>query len=132
MNRPGFTGGQNSRRVARYGPETEEDLELAHRDEYQSEAAALTAIAGKLGCSPDSRRVWARQVRRDGGGRPGPTSAEKARIKELERANRELRQANEILSKASADFAQLRKTMRRCFSIACSGSTARFANDGFH
>jgi len=71
-----------------------------------SEAAALTAIASKLGCSPDSLRVWARQVQRDGGERPGPTSAEKARIKELERENRELRQANEILRKASAYFAQ--------------------------
>jgi len=50
--------------------------------------------------------VWARQVQRDGGERPGPTSAEKARIKELERQNRELRQANEILRKASAYFAQ--------------------------
>ena len=60
---------------------------------------ALTAIAGKLGCSPDSLRVWARQVQRDGGERPGQTSAEKARIKELEREVRELRQANEILKK---------------------------------
>ena len=66
-----------------------------HRDEYLSEAAALTAIAGKLGCSPDSLRVWARQVQRDGGERPGPTRAEKARIKDLERENRELRQAND-------------------------------------
>lgn len=79
---------------------------MEHRDEYQSEAAALTAIAGKLGCSPDSLRVWMRQVQRDGGERPGPTSAEVARIKELERENRELRQANEILRKASAYFAQ--------------------------
>ena len=81
-------------------------LAMEHRDEYQSEAAALTAIAGKLGCSPDSLRVWMRQVQRDGGERPGPTSAEIARIKELERENRELRQANEILRKASAYFAQ--------------------------
>ena len=79
---------------------------MEHRDDYQSEAAALTAIAGKLGCSPDSLRVWMRQVQRDGGGRPGPPSAEIARIKELERENRELRQANEILRKASAYFAQ--------------------------
>ena len=81
-------------------------LVMEHRDEYQSEGAALTAIAGKLGCSPDSLRVWARQVQRDGGDRPSQTSAEKARIKELERENRELRQVNEILRKASAYFAQ--------------------------
>ena len=65
---------------------------MEHRDDYQSEAAALTAIAGKSGCSPDSLRVWMRQVQRDGGERLGQTSAEKARIKELEREVRELRQ----------------------------------------
>ena len=79
---------------------------MEHRDEYKSEAAALTAIAGKLGCSPDSLRVWVRQAQRDGGERPGQTTADRARIKELERENRELRQANEILKKASAYFAQ--------------------------
>ena len=92
-----------------YSPEFRERavrLAMEHRDEYQSEAAALTAIGGKLGCSPDSHRVWMRQVQRDGGERPGQTSAEKARIKELEREVRELRQANEILRKASAYFAQ--------------------------
>ncbi|WP_370870546.1 transposase, partial [Pseudotabrizicola sp.] len=50
-----------------------------------SDAAAHAAIASKLGCSPDSLRDWVRQAQRDGGERPGPTSAEKARIKELER-----------------------------------------------
>ncbi|MBU1278020.1 MAG: IS3 family transposase [Alphaproteobacteria bacterium] len=90
-----------------YSPEFRERavrLLLEHRDEYQSEAAALTAIAGKLGCSPDSLRVWVRQAQRDGGEQPGLTSADKARIKELEREVRELRQANEILKKASAYF----------------------------
>ena len=81
-------------------------LVMEHRDDYQSEAAGLSAIAGKLGCSPDSLRTWVRQTQRDGGERPGPTSAEIARIKELERENRELRQAKEILKKASAYFAQ--------------------------
>ena len=70
---------------------------MEHRDEYQGEAAALTAIAGKLGCSPDSLRVSIRQGQRDVGERPGQTSAGKARIKELEREVCELRQANEIL-----------------------------------
>ena len=91
-----------------YSPEFRERavrLALEHRDDYQSEAAALTAIAGKLGCSPDSLRVWMRQVQRDGGERPGQTTAEKVRIKDLEREVRELRQANEILKKASAYFA---------------------------
>jgi len=49
---------------------------MEHRDDYQSEAAALTAIAGKSGCSPDGLHVWMRQVQRDGGERPGQTSAE--------------------------------------------------------
>ena len=71
-----------------YSPEFRERavrLAMEHRDEYQSEAAALTAIAGKLGCSPDSLRVWMRQIQRDGGERPGQTSAEKARSEPLMR-----------------------------------------------
>jgi transposase len=92
-----------------YSPEFRERavrLFLEHRPEYASEVAALRALSEKLGCSPDSLRVWARQAQRDVGERPGPTSAEKARIRDLERENRELRQANEILKKASAYFAQ--------------------------
>jgi transposase len=77
-----------------------------HLGSYGSLTAALTDIAGKLGCSPDSLRVWYKQAQRDAGREAGPTSAEKARIKELEREVRELRQANEILKKASAYFAQ--------------------------
>ena len=126
---------QKKKTAKPYSPEFRERavrLVMEHRDEYQSEAAALTAIASKSGCSPDSLRVWMRQIQRDGGERPGQTTAEKARIKELERENRELRQANEILRKASAYFAQVRKAMRHRFSAACSGSTARSANDCFH
>ena len=65
-----------------YSPEFRERavrLAMEHRDEYRSEAAALVAIAGKLGCSPDGLGVRARQGQRDGGERPGQTSAEKAR-----------------------------------------------------
>lgn len=75
---------------------------MEHRAEDRSEAAALTAIAVRPGCSPDSLRFWSRQVRRDGGERPGLTSSEKARNKERERENRELRRANELLKKAAA------------------------------
>ena len=107
-------------------------LAMEHRDDYQSEAAALTAVAGKLGCSPDSLRTWIRQVQRDGGERPGPTSEEKARIKELERENRELRQANEILRKASAYFAPALIAASGNCRAAGRSSTARFANDCFH
>ena len=77
-----------------------------HRAEYRSDNAAYRAIAPKLGCSADSLRVWCQRAERDAGERPGLTSEEKARIKELEREVRELRTANEILKKASAYFAQ--------------------------
>ena len=75
------------------------------RASYTSDSAAYRAIAPKLGCSPDSLRVWCPQAERNTGQRPGLTSAEKDRIKELERENRYFRTANEILRKASAYFA---------------------------
>ena len=77
-----------------------------HRNDYGSDNAAYRAIAPKLGCSPDSLRAWRRQAERNAGNLPGLTTAEKDRIKELERENRQLRTANEILKKASAYFAQ--------------------------
>jgi len=76
-----------------------------NRADYSSDTAAYKAIAPKLGCSPDSLRVWCQQAERDTSQRAGLTSAEKDRIKELEREVRELRQANEILKRASAYFA---------------------------
>ena len=76
-----------------------------HRSDYSSDSAAYRAIASKLGCSSFSLRDWCRRAARDAGELSGPTSEEKARIKALERENRELRQANEILKKASAYFA---------------------------
>lgn len=75
------------------------------RSEYPSDNAAYRAIASKLGCSADSLRSWCVQVARDAGERHGLSSSEQARIKALEREVRELRQANEILKKASAYFA---------------------------
>lgn len=77
-----------------------------HRAEYASDNAAYRAIAPKLGCSPDSLRAWCQRAERDAGERPGLTTAERDRIKALEREVRELRTANEILRKASAYFAQ--------------------------
>ena len=79
---------------------------IDHLDSYANLTAAVRDIAAKLGCSPDSLRVWYKQSQRDTGRLPGPSTAEKARIRELEREVRELRQANEILKKASAYFAQ--------------------------
>jgi transposase-like protein len=77
-----------------------------NRGNYSSDNAAYKAIASKLGCSPDSLRSWCQQAERDAGKRDGLNSEDKARLKVLERENRELRQANEILKKASAYFAQ--------------------------
>ena len=76
-----------------------------HRPDYASDNAAYHAIAPKLGCSPDSLRVWCQQAERDAGERDGMTSEQKARLKALEREVKELRTANEILKKASAYFA---------------------------
>lgn len=77
-----------------------------HRPEYVSDNAAYKAISSKLGCSADTLRAWSVQAARDAGERDGLTSEQKARLKALERENRELRIANEILKKASAYFAQ--------------------------
>ncbi len=74
--------------------------------EYESQWAAITSIAAKIGCTPETLRRWVRQQERDTGQRPGPTTAEEERIKALEREVRELRKANEILRLASAFFAQ--------------------------
>ena len=76
-----------------------------NRSNYSSDNGAYRAIASKLGCSPDSLRAWCQQAERDAGTREGLSSEEKARMKSLEREVRELRQANEILKKASAYFA---------------------------
>ena len=76
-----------------------------HRDEYVSEWAAMQSIAGKIGCTPETLRVWVRRVEVDAGHRPGLTSDERAEIKALERENKELRRANEILKAASVFFA---------------------------
>ena len=73
--------------------------------EHATQWAAICSVAGKIGCSGETLRNWVRKIERDQGRRPGPTRAENDRIKALERENRELRQANEILRKASAYFA---------------------------
>jgi len=95
--------------VPKYTPEFRERGVRLYRDQrpdYASDNAAYKAIASKLGCSPDTLRAWCVQAARDAGERDGMTSEEKARLKALERENKELRQANEILKKASAYFAQ--------------------------
>ena len=93
----------------KYSPEVRERavrMVFEHEGDHASQWAAIGSIAAKIGCTAETLRGWVRQAERDGGGRPGPTSAERERIKALEREVRELRQANEILRKASAYFAQ--------------------------
>ncbi len=78
-----------------------------HRGEYHSEWAAITSIAAKLGiAAPETLRKWIRRAEVDGGQRPGVTTAEHERLVQLERENRELRRANEILKAATAFFAR--------------------------
>jgi transposase len=77
-----------------------------HADEHESQWAAIQSIAQKIGCSAEALRRWVRQAEQDDGRRPGLTTEERQRLKELERKNRELRRANESLRKASAYFAQ--------------------------
>jgi transposase-like protein len=77
-----------------------------HQGEHASQYEAIRSIAQKIGCSGETLRNWVRQAERDQGQRAGPTTDGRERIKALERENRELRQANEILRKASAYFAQ--------------------------
>jgi transposase len=93
----------------RYSPEVRARavrMVLDHQGDHPSQWAAIGSIASKFGCSPETLRKWVRRSERDAGQCPGPTSDELARLKALERENRELRQANEILRKASAYFAQ--------------------------
>ena len=79
---------------------------LDHASEHPSRWAAVTSIAAKIGCTPQTLNEWVKKAEVDSGRKPGLTSDMAARMKALERENRELRQANEILRKASAYFAQ--------------------------
>ena len=78
---------------------------LEHGSDHASQWAAIGSIAAKIGCTAETLRGWVRRAERDQGKRAGPTSDDRERIKALEREVRELRQANEILKKASAYFA---------------------------
>ena len=96
-------------RPSRFSPEVRDRavrMVLEQQDKHESQWAAISSVAEKIGCSAETLRSWLRQAERDQGQRPGLTTEERARLKQLERENFELRRANEILRKASAYFAQ--------------------------
>ena len=97
------------RKSTKFSPEVRERavrMVLEHRGEYPSLWATIESIAPKIGCVAQTLNEWVRKHEVDAGARAGVTSVERERIKALERENKELRRANEILKLASACFAQ--------------------------
>ncbi len=93
----------------KFSPEVRERavrMVFEHRSDHASQWAAITSIAAKIGCTAQTLSTWVKQAERNQGRRPGLTTDERERLKTLEREVKELRQANEILRKASAYFAQ--------------------------
>jgi transposase-like protein len=98
-----------SKKSNQFSPEIRERavrMVREHRDEYPSLWAAIESIAPKIGCVPQTLNEWVKRDEIDNGTRAGVTTTELQRLKELERENKELRKANEILKLASAFFAQ--------------------------
>src|ERR1700749_960362 len=98
-------------RRSRYPTELRERavrLVFEEQGSHGSQWSAISSIAGKMGCTPETLRKWVREAERDSGAPPGPglPTSEREKFKQLERENRELKRANEILRKASAFFAQ--------------------------
>ena len=96
-------------RSTRYSPEIRDRtgrMVFEHQAEYDSQWSAMNSSAGTIGCTAETLRKWVRRAERDQGLREGLTSSDRERLKALERENRELKRANEILRKASAFFAQ--------------------------
>lgn len=100
----------------RYSPEVRERavrLVFEHEREYGSQWSAIGSIAGKIGCTPETLRRWVRRSETEEGRREGLTTSDREQLKQLERENRELRRANDILRTASAFFAQAELNRRR-------------------
>ena len=108
-----------SKMANRYSPEVRARavrMVFEHQGSYETQAGAIAAIAPKIGCIPQTLSGWVKHAEKDSGMRDGVTTEERGRIKTLERENRELRQANEILRKASAYFAP---TLIVCYANDC-------------
>ena len=104
------------KKSTRYSPEVRERavrLVFEHEKEHPSQWAAISSIAPKIGCSPETLRGWVRRAETDQARRGGMTTSDRERLKDLERENRELRRANDILRTASAFFAQAELDRRR-------------------
>ena len=115
-----------------YSPELRERamrLVLEHQGEHDSQWAAISSVSSKIGCSAETLRKWVRRTERDAGVRAGLTSEERERLKALERENRELRRANEILRKASAYFAP---PLGDCTAITCRATGRSSTADPSH
>src|SRR2546425_8304238 len=96
-------------RPSRFSPEVRDRavrMVLEQQDKHESQWAAMVSIAEKFGCSAETLRNWVRQAERDQGRRPGLTTEERARLKQLERENFELRRADEDPRLAPAHFSQ--------------------------
>ena len=99
---------ETKKTVKSYAPEVKERavrMVLEHQGEHASQWTAICSIAAKIGCTPQTLNEWVKRTEVDSGRKPGLTTDMAAKMKALERENRELRQANEILRKASAYFA---------------------------
>ncbi|TXI35855.1 MAG: hypothetical protein E6Q59_10275 [Nitrosomonas sp.] len=105
-----------------YSPEVRERavrLVFEQQKEHESQWSAIKSIASKIGCTAETLRTWVRRAEVDHGIRGGMSTSDRERLKQLERENRELKRANEILRKASAYFAKGRSTAGRSDGDIC-------------
>ena len=123
---------EKSKTSNRYSPEMRARavrMVQEHQGSYETQSAAVAAIAPKIGCIPETLKIWVRQTERDSGMRDGATSAERDRIKDLEREVKQLRQANEILRKGEPVKAPLVQAHWRTHILRRRNSTAHSNHD---